>query len=99
MATLRMAVRSTARRWQRPGRAWPRGGESGQAIVWVAVMLPLFLWVIGLSADGGAVFAARRELQSVGGGAASAAAMQVDLRAYRDRRRTRVRPATARAPQ
>lgn len=59
-------------------------GDGGQAIVWVAVMLPLFLSVIGLSIDGGVVFSARRELQNVADGAARAGAMQVDEQAYRE---------------
>ncbi len=76
-------------RW-RPGRhcVWmrrlARHSESGQAIVWVVVMLPLFLSAIGLSIDGGVVFAARRELQNVADGAARAAAAQIDLRTYRE---------------
>jgi Flp pilus assembly protein TadG len=65
-------------------RCLVRNGESGQAIVWVAVMLPLFLSAIGLSIDGGVVFAARRELQNAADGAARAAAAQVDLRIYRE---------------
>ena len=57
--------------------------ETGQAIVWVAVMLPFFLAVVGLSLDGGLVFDARRELQNVADAAARAGAMQVDEGAYR----------------
>jgi uncharacterized membrane protein len=57
--------------------------ESGQAIVWVAVMMPLFLAVIGLAIDGGVVFAERRELQNVADSAARAGAMQIDEQAYR----------------
>ena len=60
------------------------GGEQlGQVIVWTAVMLPLFLSVVGLSADGGIVFSARRELQNVADSAARAGAMQVDQQVYR----------------
>lgn len=58
--------------------------HSGQAIVWVAVMLPLFLSVVGLAIDGGIVFNARRELQNVADSAARAGAMQVDQRVYRE---------------
>jgi Flp pilus assembly protein TadG len=47
-------------------------------------MLPLFLSAIGLSIDGGVVFAARRELQNAADGAARAAAAQIDLRTYRE---------------
>ena len=44
--------------------------QSGQAIVWVAVMMPFFLSVVGLAIDGGIVFSARRELQNVADSAA-----------------------------
>jgi Flp pilus assembly protein TadG len=53
-------------------------------IVWVAVMLPLFLSIIGLAIDGGIVFSARRELQNAADAAARAGAMQVDRQAYRE---------------
>jgi uncharacterized membrane protein len=52
-------------------------------LVWVAVMLPLFLSIVGLAIDAGSVFAARRELQNVADGAARAGAMQIDIEAYR----------------
>lgn len=58
----------------------------GQVMVWVAVMLPLFLSIVGLAADGGLVFAARRELQNVADSAARAGAQQIDVRAYRESR-------------
>lgn len=57
--------------------------EPAQALVWVAVMLPLFLSVIGLAFDGGMLFNARRSLQSVADGAARIGAMQVDQTAVR----------------
>ena len=68
------------------GRAsrWLSLEDAGQAIVWVAVMLPLFLSIVGLAIDGGIVFSARRELQNVADGAARAGAMQIDERAYRE---------------
>lgn len=59
-----------------------RRGQAGQAIVWVAVMLPLFLSIIGLAIDGGMVFNARRELQNVADASARAGANQIDLRVY-----------------
>ena len=64
----------------------PRGrrGERGQAIVWAAVMLPLFLAVVGLALDGGLVFSYRRNLQNVADAAARAGAMQIDQRVYRE---------------
>ncbi len=58
--------------------------DAGQAIVWVALMLPFFLAVVGVSLDGGLVFGARRELQNVADAAARAGAMQIDERVYRD---------------
>ena len=64
----------------------PRASHPGQAIVWTAVMLPLFLAVVGLAADGGIVFSARRELQNVADSAARAGAQQIDLRVYRESR-------------
>lgn len=57
--------------------------QRGQAIVWVAVMLPLFLSVVGLAIDAGIVFDARRELQNAADAAARAGAMQVDEQTYR----------------
>ncbi len=61
--------------WSHPRR--------GQALPLVAVMVPLFLSVVGLAIDGGLVLAARRELQNTADAAARAGAMQVDVRAYR----------------
>jgi Flp pilus assembly protein TadG len=63
-----------------------RTAQPGQAIVWTAVMLPLFLTTVGLAADGGLVFAARRELQNVADSTARAGAQQIDVRAYRESR-------------
>ncbi len=81
------------RRWAscvRKGLVAVPSGESGQAIVWTAVMLPLFFAIIGLAIDGGVVFSARRDLQSVADSAARAGAMQVDQRAYRESAGTNV---------
>lgn len=61
----------------------PQGAQRGQAIVWAAVMLPLFLAVIGLAIDGGIVFDDRRALQGVADSAARAGAMQIDQNTYR----------------
>ncbi len=57
--------------------------ESGQVVVWVAVMLPFFLSMLGLAADGGLVLANRRELQNVADSAARNGAAQVDQNVYR----------------
>lgn len=62
---------------------WLSVRHSGQAIVWAAVMMPLFLSVIGLAIDGGVVFKAERQLQNVADGAARAGAMQIDQPTYR----------------
>jgi Flp pilus assembly protein TadG len=59
------------------------GSESGQAVVWVALMLPLLLSVVGVAADGGLVFDTRVELQHVADGAARAGATQLDVGLYR----------------
>lgn len=76
-------MRSSAFGCRKPGAS--RGGaQSGQVIVWVAVMLPFFLSVVGLAIDGGIVFSARRELQNVADSAARAGAMQIDQGVYRD---------------
>lgn len=55
----------------------------GQALLMVAVMMPLFLSVIGLAIDGGLVLDARRELQNTADAAARVGATQVHLGAYR----------------
>ena len=57
--------------------------EPGQIVVWVAVMLPFFLSLVGLAADGGLLLASRRELQNEADAAARTGAMQVDQAAYR----------------
>ncbi len=64
----------------------PHGGDgarSGQALLWVALMLPIFLAIIGLALDGGALFAARRQAQNAADAAARAGAQQIDLDRYR----------------
>lgn len=57
--------------------------ESGQAMVLVAIFLTALVAVAGLVADGGMVFAQRRDLQNVADAAAAAAAMQLDENTYR----------------
>lgn len=73
-----------------------RAGEAGQAIVWVAVMLPLFMSVIGLTLDGGVVFAAKKDLQNVADTAARAGATQLDEARYRQSATVTLVPAKAR---
>ena len=67
----------------RRATCWRRKGRPGQAIIWVAVMLPLFLSIVGLAIDAGIVFSARREAQNVADAAARAGAMQIDQPIYR----------------
>ena len=62
-------------------RGWE--GHRGQALAWVAVMLPFFLAIVGLAIDGGIVFGARREAQNIADAAARAGAMEVNLARYR----------------
>ena len=71
-------------RWARAQRPHSGGGaRSGQALLWVAIMLPVFLAIIGLALDGGALFAARRQAQNAADAAARAGAQQIDLNRYR----------------
>lgn len=58
------------------------GRERGQAVVWVAAMLPFFLAILGLAIDGGVVWDAERQLQATADGAARAGAEAVDTNAY-----------------
>ena len=60
-----------------------RQKQQGQVLIWVALMLPLFLSIIGLAIDGGIAFSERRELQNDADGAARAGAMQIDQQVYR----------------
>ena len=79
----RSAAVAGGRRPMKPGPSWTARLARGSAVVWVAVTLPLFVSLVGLAIDGGVVFDARRELQSVADGAARAGAMQLDETAYR----------------
>jgi Flp pilus assembly protein TadG len=57
--------------------------ESGQVMVFVAVLLMGLVAVVGLVTDGGIVFSQRRDLQNAADSAALAGAMQIDEQAYR----------------
>lgn len=59
-----------------------REPQRGQAIVWVAVMLPFFLAIVGLVIDGGVVWNAERQVQGTADGAARAGAEALDTQAY-----------------
>lgn len=60
-----------------------RDAHSGQALLWVVIMLPLFLAIVGLAIDGGTLFAARRRAQNAADAAARAGAQQIDVSHYR----------------
>lgn len=60
------------------------GARRGQALLWVALLLPVFLSVVGLALDGGIVFAARRQAQNAADAAARAGAQEIDIARYRD---------------
>lgn len=59
------------------------GDHPGTAIVWVALMLPMLLSIVGVSIDAGLALNTRRQLQDTADSAARAAAEQIDLTAYR----------------
>ena len=56
----------------------------GQALIWVALLLPLLLSIVGLALDGGIVFAARRQAQNTADAAARAGAQEIDVARYRE---------------
>lgn len=57
--------------------------ERGQVLVSVALLMLGLVAIAGLVADGGMLFAQRRELQNVADAAALAGAMQLDVDGYR----------------
>jgi len=59
------------------------GGDEGQVLVMVALMMVGLVADVGLVSDGGLVFSQRRDLQNVADAAASAGAMQIDEAVYR----------------
>ncbi len=70
-------------RVSRVGKTPGNGARPGQVVLWVAIMLPLFLAIIGLAIDGGSLFAARRRAQNAADAAARAGAQQIDVGHYR----------------
>jgi len=74
----------------RVGRATITGDERGQVTVLVAVMALGLVALVGLVADGGSLFAARRDLQGLADGAARAGAMAIDLDVLRGSGGTKV---------
>ena len=67
----------------RPREAGGRNAHSGQVVLWVAIMLPLFLAIVGMAIDGGTLFAERRRAQNAADAAARAGAQQIDVDHYR----------------
>jgi len=59
------------------------GKERGQVLALTAVLMIGILAAVGLAVDAGLVFSARRYLQGAADAAATAAAQQVDVVAYR----------------
>lgn len=55
----------------------------GQALIWVALLMPILLAIVGLALDGGTVFAARRQAQNTADAAARAGAQEIDVARYR----------------
>ena len=76
-----------------------RRAERAQALVCVAVAVPVFLAMAGLAIDGALLLAQRRHLQSTVDGAARAGATRVDMEFVRGNAGGDVRldPVTARA--
>lgn len=70
---------TTPRSFTPPGR----DGEAGQVLVLVAVVLLAMVALLALVADGGVLFAARRDLQGTADGAARAGAGALDQATYR----------------
>ncbi len=60
-------------------RTHPRG----QAVLYLALTLPVFVAMVGLAIDGALLLTARRELQSVVDGAARAGATRLDMESLR----------------
>lgn len=67
----------------RMDRSHGGGARPGQVVLWVALMLPLFLAIVGLAIDGGTLFAERRRAQNAADAAARAGAQQIDQDHYR----------------
>lgn len=67
----------------RTGKVGGDGARSGQALLWVVIMLPLFLAIVGLAIDGGTLFAERRRAQNAADAAARVGAQQIDIPHYR----------------
>lgn len=58
--------------------------STGQALVWMTLMLPVFVSLAGLVIDGGVLLYSHRQLQSLADGAARAGATRLDQARLRD---------------
>jgi uncharacterized membrane protein len=56
-----------------------RSRAAAQALLWLALALPMFVSIAGLAIDGAVLLSTRRELQSVADGAARAGATRLDM--------------------
>jgi len=74
-----------------------RAASRGQALVFLAAVLPVFVSMAGLAIDGALLLAARRELQSAVDGSARAGATRLDMDLLRDSGEVRLDQAQARA--
>lgn len=70
-------------------------GQRGQVVLWVGLLLPFFLGIVGLVGDGGELFVQHRLLQQEADGAARRGAEQLDLPAYRAGEPAALDPAAA----
>ncbi len=70
--------------------------QPAQAVVWLAVMLPFLLSIVGVALDGALLLSARRDLQDVADAAARAGAAQIDLDQLRADSSVVLRPDAAR---
>ena len=76
---------------------WLTGSDPATALVWAALTLPFFIAMVGLTLDGGLLFADWREMKNVTGAAARAGATQIDQQVYRDSNGATVTLDTAKA--
>lgn len=70
--------------------------QRGSVLLWFALMLPLFIGVVGLATDAGYVYNQRQRLQDVADDAARTGAERLDECAYYERQVIAVDPAAAR---
>lgn len=59
-----------------------KSDQNGQVLVWVAIMLPLLIALVGLVFDGGLMWAKYRRARWAADGAAVAAASEIDVQVF-----------------